>query len=119
MFTPAQANTLFGDGKHVDAVDVAGNGISQTQLRDNVAAAVPDMKVQTGDKVRSDTKKAVDTALSFVNYFLLAFGAIALLVGTFIIYNTFSMIVAQRLRELALLQGDRRQPSSDQPLGPQ
>ena len=43
-------------------------------------------------------------ALSFINYFLLAFGAIALLVGTFIIYNTFSMIVAQRLRELALLR---------------
>ena len=42
--------------------------------------------------------------LQFINYFLLAFGAIALLVGTFIIYNTFSMIVAQRLRELALLR---------------
>ena len=114
LFTPAQANRLFGDGKHVDAVDVAGNGIPQTQLRANVAAAVPDMKVQTGDKVRADTKKAVDTALSFVNYFLLAFGAIALLVGTFIIYNTFSMIVAQRLRELALLRAigaSRRQIS--------
>ena len=114
LFIPAQANKLFGDGQHVDAVDVAGNGISQTQLRANVAAAVPDMKVQTGDKVRADTKKAVDTALSFVNYFLLAFGAIALLVGTFIIYNTFSMIVAQRLRELALLRAigaSRRQIS--------
>ena len=44
--------------------------------------------------------------------FLLAFGVIALIVGTFIIYNTFSMIVAQRLRELALLRAigaDRKQ----------
>ena len=43
-------------------------------------------------------------ALSFVQYFLVAFGLIALLVGTFIIANTFSMIVAQRLREFALLR---------------
>ncbi len=104
LFTPAQATKLFSDGKHVDAVEVAGNGLSQQQLRDNVARAVPGMKVQTGDKVRADTKNAINKALSFVNYFLLAFGAIALLVGTFIIYNTFSMIVAQRLRELALLR---------------
>ena len=60
--------------------------------------------MQTGDQVREETKAEVDSALSFINYFLLAFGAIALLVGTFIIYNTFSMIVAQRLRELALLR---------------
>ncbi|WP_407829822.1 FtsX-like permease family protein, partial [Staphylococcus aureus] len=60
--------------------------------------------VQTGDQVREETKAEVDSALSFINYFLLAFGAIALLVGPFIIYNTFSMIVAQRLRELALLR---------------
>jgi putative ABC transport system permease protein len=75
---------------------------------------LPAMKVQTGDKVRADTKNAINKALSFVNYFLLAFGAIALLVGTFIIYNTFSMIVAQRLRELALLRAvgaSRRQIS--------
>lgn len=104
LFTPSQAAALFSDGKHVDAIDVAGNGVSQPQLRDSVARAVPTMKVQTGDKVRADITNAVDNALSFVNYFLLAFGAIALLVGTFIIYNTFSMIVAQRLRELALLR---------------
>ena len=42
------------------------------------------------------------SALSFVNIFLLAFGGIALIVGTFIIYNTFTMIISQRVRELAL-----------------
>ena len=62
------------------------------------------MKVQTGAEVRDEQLAEIQQALKFVNYFLLAFGAIALLVGTFIIYNTFSMIVAQRLRELALLR---------------
>ena len=103
LFTPAQATTLFSDGTHVDAIAAAGD-VGQTELRNRIAAALPDMKVETGDKVRADTKSDINKALSFVNYFLLAFGAIALLVGTFIIYNTFSMIVAQRLRELALLR---------------
>jgi len=103
-FVDSQARELFTDGKHVEYIDVAGTGVSQTELRDEIAAALPDAKVQTGDEVREETKAQVTEALSFINYFLLAFGAIALLVGTFIIYNTFSMIVAQRLRELALLR---------------
>ncbi|AOW92029.1 hypothetical protein BFN03_03135 [Rhodococcus sp. WMMA185] len=103
-FVDSQARELFTDGEHVDYIDVAGAGISPTQLRDEIAMALPDAKVQTGDEVREETEAQVTQALSFLNYFLLAFGAIALLVGTFIIYNTFSMIVAQRLRELALLR---------------
>ncbi|WP_127784547.1 FtsX-like permease family protein [Rhodococcus sp. X156] len=114
LFTSAQARQLFTDGNHVTWVDVAGAGLSQEEVRDRVAQALPGLKVQTGDQVRADTQAEVNQALSFVNYFLLAFGAIALLVGTFIIYNTFSMIVAQRLRELALLRAigaSRRQLS--------
>lgn len=103
-FVDSQARELFTDGKHVEYVDVAGAGLSPSELRDRITAALPDVKVQTGDEVREETKAQVSEALSFINYFLLAFGAIALLVGTFIIYNTFSMIVAQRLRELALLR---------------
>ncbi|MEU5841778.1 FtsX-like permease family protein [Rhodococcus sp. NPDC047139] len=105
MFTEQQASQLFTDGRHVAFIDVAGDGsLSPEQLRDEIAAALPDLKVQTGAEVTEETKSQVAEALNFLNYFLLAFGAIALLVGTFIIYNTFSMIVAQRLRELALLR---------------
>ncbi|MFF0815497.1 ABC transporter permease [Rhodococcus sp. NPDC003318] len=105
LFTADQATELFTDGEHVDYVDVAGDGsLTPDQLRDEIATALPDAKVQTGDEVREDVKAEVTSALKFMNYFLLAFGAIALLVGTFIIYNTFSMIVAQRLKELALLR---------------
>ncbi|MFZ2530725.1 MAG: FtsX-like permease family protein [Rhodococcus sp. (in: high G+C Gram-positive bacteria)] len=105
LFTEDQARALFTDGRHVQYVDVASDGsVTPDELRDEIAAAVPDMKVQTGAEVTEEVKSDVEQALSFLNYFLLAFGAIALLVGTFIIYNTFSMIVAQRLRELALLR---------------
>ena len=60
----------------------------------------------------ADNSADVSETLGFVTYILLGFGIVALLVGTFIIYNTFSMIVAQRQRELALLRAigaDRRQ----------
>ncbi len=104
-FSHHQAVSLFTDGKHVAAVDVAAVGVSPEKLRDGISAALgADYTVKTGAQVRADTLASLDTALSFVNYFLLAFGLIALLVGTFIIYNTFSMILAQRLRELALLR---------------
>lgn len=105
LFTEEQASALFTDGRHIGFLDVAGDGSrSPDELRDEIAAALPDLKVQTGAEVTEETKSQVAEALNFLNYFLLAFGAIALLVGTFIIYNTFSMIVAQRLRELALLR---------------
>ncbi|MFI7004843.1 ABC transporter permease [Nocardia sp. NPDC050175] len=104
LFDDAQARKLFTDGLHVAYVDIAATGIPGDQLRDNLIKDLPNYKVQNGDQVRADLKKEVSNALNFINYFLLAFGAIALIVGTFIIYNTFSMIVAQRLRELALLR---------------
>ncbi|MEU0499971.1 FtsX-like permease family protein [Nocardia sp. NPDC005998] len=104
LFDDAQARKLFTDGSHVAFVDIAATGMPGDELRDKIANVLPDYKVQNGDQVRADLKKEVSNALNFINYFLLAFGAIALIVGTFIIYNTFSMIVAQRLRELALLR---------------
>jgi putative ABC transport system permease protein len=104
LFARDQALKLFTDGQHVGVVEVAGSGLSQTELKNRVAAALPTLKVMTGQEVKDEAEKDINSALKFINYFLLAFGAIALLVGTFIIYNTFSMIVAQRLRELALLR---------------
>lgn len=104
LFDDAQARQLFTDGKHVAYVDISAQGIDGDELRDRIAAALPDYKVQNGEQVREEMRAEISEALNFINYFLLAFGAIALIVGTFIIYNTFSMIVAQRLRELALLR---------------
>ncbi|MEV6767032.1 FtsX-like permease family protein [Nocardia sp. NPDC051030] len=105
FFDDAQARQLFTDGQHVAFVDIAAKpGVAANDLRDQIAKALPDYKVQNGDQVREDMKAQVASALKFINYFLLAFGAIALIVGTFIIYNTFSMLIAQRLRELALLR---------------
>ncbi|APA96106.1 Macrolide export ATP-binding/permease protein MacB 1/2 [Nocardia seriolae] len=106
QFDDTQARQLFTDGLHVAYVDIAANpGVQADDLRDQIKKALPDgYKVQDAEQVRDDFKQQLGNALKFINYFLLAFGSIALIVGTFIIYNTFSMLVAQRLRELALLR---------------
>lgn len=106
LLNKTQAVQLLSDGKHYRAVDISAKpGVTEEELTARVRAALPsNVSVETGTKLRDDTNNGIQTALSFINYILLAFGFIALIVGTFIIYNTFSMIVAQRLRELALLR---------------
>jgi len=109
-----QAMALFADGSHVTAVAVAAKaGVSQATVAARLQRILPaDLVAKTGKQVRDDDSDGVSSALGFVTYLLFGFGIVALLVGTFIIYNTFSMIVAQRQRELALLRAigaDRRQ----------
>ena len=106
LFTPTEATRLLTDGAHVGAIDVAAvPGVSEKELTARLAAALPDaVDVKTGADVRASIQHEITTALSFMNYILLGFGIVALIVGTFIIYNTFSMIIAQRLKELALLR---------------
>ena len=105
-FEQAQALRLFTDGSHYTSLEIAAlPGVSQQTLTDRIARLLPPtLEAKTGTQVRDDATKGVTTALSFVNYILFAFGAIGLIVGTFIIYNTFTMLIAQRLRELALLR---------------
>lgn len=106
LFSRNQAMALFTDGKHYTTIDVAAKtGVSESALTARIEKILPGgLKAKTGADVREDDSQGVTTALSFITYILLGFGIIALLVGTFIIYNTFSMIVAQRQRELALLR---------------
>ncbi|HKC27729.1 MAG TPA: FtsX-like permease family protein [Jatrophihabitans sp.] len=114
LFSRDQAMSLFTDGSHYPAVDVAATaGVSEQALASRIAHVLPaGLETRTGTQVRQDDSHGVASALSFITYILLGFGIVALLVGTFIIYNTFSMLVAQRQRELALLRAigaDRRQ----------
>nr|WP_040524351.1 ABC transporter permease [Gordonia effusa] len=107
QFDKETAGGLFSDGEHVSAASMSAvAGVSSDELAKRVTAAVGNdqLKIQTGDQVRQEQKDQVNQFLDIFNYILLAFAAIGLIVGTFIIYNTFSMIVAQRNRELALLR---------------
>lgn len=80
-----------------------GSG-SPGDLAARVKALVPDaFQAQTGDEFRDDQRQSVGSVGRVLKNALTAFAVLALLVGAFVIYNTFSVIVAQRLRELAVL----------------
>ncbi len=86
------------------SVDVA-DGVTQRQAADAIQAVLPDgLEARPGDQVVEKNRKALDQILGFLNTFLLVFAGVSLVVGTFLIINTFSILVAQRSRELALLR---------------
>ena len=64
----------------------------------------PGVEVVSGQTVANELSNAVDNALSFISTALLIFAFISLFVGGFTIFNTFSITVGQRTRELALLR---------------
>ncbi|MBT8226009.1 MAG: FtsX-like permease family protein [Dactylosporangium sp.] len=107
MFTTATAQRLlYGQEGLFSEIDVvAADGQSPTALRDRIRQAVgPSYQVKTGEELAETQSDAMREGLSFINYILLGFAGIALFVGVFIILNTFSIIVAQRMRELALIR---------------
>ena len=102
---------VVGEPGRFDWISLAGDGVSQSELQARVADVLPPgTEAVTGADFTKESQDAFQKLISIFNTFLLAFALIALFVGSFIIYNTFSVIVAQRTRELALLRalGARR-----------
>jgi putative ABC transport system permease protein len=74
-------------------------------VRAAIAAKLPaDAEALTGEAITAEEQSNIRGELGFFNIFLLTFAGIAIFVGSFIIYNTFSIIVAQRTREMALMR---------------
>ncbi|HEV3462919.1 MAG TPA: FtsX-like permease family protein, partial [Actinomycetota bacterium] len=106
-FDLATAQDVLNRQGRFDEIDVAAApGVTPEQLRDRIRAVVgPRYEVLTGAELAEDTAAAInDTIGRFLGTALLAFAFVALLVGGFLIFNTFTIIVAQRTRELALLR---------------
>ncbi len=83
----------------------ADSGVSQDELAQRIRGVVgKNVDVVTGAQLNEQTTAGIKNGLGFFNLILSAFGYIALLVGLFIIANTFAMLVGQRSRELALLR---------------
>jgi putative ABC transport system permease protein len=85
----------------------AQDGVAQDELRDRIRSALPqqDLIVQTGREDADEQAGILNDLIGkIIRYALLAFAGVAILVGAFIIYNTFSITVAQRTREFAMLR---------------
>jgi putative ABC transport system permease protein len=106
-FTLPEAQRLAGLPPHqIQNIYVKGDkGLSQAELVKRIAPILhPPAEVITGTEAIHQLSKNKQTNFTFLKMALTIFGAIALLVGTFVISNTFSILVAQRTRELALLR---------------
>jgi putative ABC transport system permease protein len=105
--TLPDAQEWFDMPGQVSEIDVKGvAGVSPETLAGRVRATVPPgVEVKTGAQAAADqTKQLSDAIGAFLKPALLSFGGIAVLVGAFIIFNAFSMTVAQRRREFAMIR---------------
>ena len=100
------AQTLFHARGVFDTISVlARPGADNVSLQRAIARLLPaGVEVVSGQTVANELSTAVDNALGFISTALLIFAAIALFVGAFTIFNTLSITVGQRTRELALLR---------------
>lgn len=105
-FDPPAAQAALGTpGTWSNLVVAAEEGVSHEELETRVEAVLPDgFEALTQKQAIDDQSKDLKAGLSGFNTFLLAFAFISLFVGAFLIFNTFSMLIAQRTRELALMR---------------
>ena len=106
IFSLAEGQRLFDLEGQLSAIDViASDGVEANDLVATLTAVVPDgAEVLTGEQQTQEQIASVSEGLGFVTTALLAFAGVAVLVGAFVIQNTFRIVVAQRTRELALLR---------------
>lgn len=100
------AQQITGNVGKFDQITVAADpGVSPEELRDRIAEVVPQsLLVETGQENADRQASEIRDSLSFLSIALLAFAAISLFVGSFVIFNVFSITVAQRTREFGMLR---------------
>ena len=87
--------------------------MSAPELAARVRTALPSTAIaQTGEEAAAETARNVGSFIGIIRTALTGFALVALFIGSFIIVNTFSILVTQRTRELGLLRAigaNRRQ----------
>ncbi|WP_217164690.1 ABC transporter permease [Streptomyces sp. AC512_CC834] len=102
----AQRELLGGTGKFTQLNVTAEAGVSDARLKQNVTESLGSgtYKVQTGKENADENREGIGEFMDVIKYAMLGFAGIAFLVGIFLIINTFSMLVAQRTREIGLMR---------------
>ncbi len=107
IFSTAGAQKMFLDGEdaYTSVSLTAADGVTQKELVAAADQVLPEgYEGVAGDTIVKESETAIGEFLGFISIFLGVFAVIAVIVGGFIIANTFSILVAQRVRELALLR---------------
>ena len=106
IFDVQTAQRLFRlEGRYTTISVAARHGVAPSTLVDELRTLVPaDAQVRTGAAQAAADEHDVAGFVKYIRYFLVGFGLVALFVGGFVIFNTLSITVAQRTRELATLR---------------
>jgi len=106
IFSLPAAQHLFGLAGKYSQIDVKAAGtVSAPQLRGRIAAVLPaGVQAVTAASAAASQAQQLNSQLGFLTYFFAGFAAVSLFVGAFVIWNTFSIMVGQRVREMALLR---------------
>jgi putative ABC transport system permease protein len=112
LFDDTTAQKLFLSPGLYQQVDLKTTGSSSTASQQqrllgeaqSVIAGKPGLSAETGQKLVDDQASQISSSMSTMNTIFLCFAGVALFVGIFLIANTFTMLVAQRTKELALLR---------------
>lgn len=104
FFTPDVAEQVLGDAGVTNQILVRSDSMAPDELAGRLGVALRDADVVTGADLTAEEQDSLGSALGVFETILLVFGAIALFVGSFTIANTFTITVAQRTKELALVR---------------
>jgi len=114
VFTLDEARRVTRKQGKLDQISIAAAaGVSPSELKRNLSQSLPKtVEAETGDENTASQKEDVGEFIGFLKTALLIFAGVALFVAAFLIFNTFSITVAQRTREFAMLRtlgANRRQ----------
>jgi putative ABC transport system permease protein len=106
LFALPTAQRVFGKEGVFDSIAVAADdGITADELIDRLEPVLPaGVEAITAKSEEDRQSQDLQDQLSFLTYFLLGFAGVAVFVAAFVIFNTFTITVAQRTRQLALLR---------------
>jgi putative ABC transport system permease protein len=106
VFDLSTAQRLLGKEGQLDTIFLASDeDVTPQQLTAEIEPLLPpSAQVRTGDQQAGADASGISEGVDLIRYFLLAFAGIALAVGSFVIYNTLSITLAQRVREFATLR---------------
>lgn len=106
LFDTPTAQQLYLKPGFYDELSVSAKaGVDADKLLAEIKPVVgKDARAQTGAELAAEQAKNISASMNSMNQMLLTFALISLFVGVFLIYNTFTMLVAQRTKELALLR---------------
>ncbi|MER5879016.1 MULTISPECIES: ABC transporter permease [unclassified Streptomyces] len=101
----SQRELLGSTGRFTQINVTAAAGVPDARLKQNVSTALDgSYKIQTQKENADENREGVGAFMNVIKYAMLGFAGIAFLVGIFLIINTFSMLVAQRTREIGLMR---------------